>query len=517
MILHPALRYLILTRWKNRVGSILGKLRTLPGLLGGLLAVLAIVGLVFGARPGEDMNDAERAAVFFALLAFLMLTGVLSGIGQRGLVFLPADLDYLFPSPVSRRQLLLYHFVPHYLAAAFIGVIYLLVLGGRFMPNPTWFLIGFVLCQITNAHLGALAAELSMLVTDAVYARLRPFSTLITVGFVGAAMLLLIGGIAGLGDVLEHLDTLLGTPAARIVFFPAVKAVELSVQPDLAARLVALASLLACVAGSFLLVVLLRVDFVESSFAATKRTWKKFEQVRRGSYGGKVKRSAGGPRSPWFRGAGAVLWLNLLTMRRQLRAALGGLLVVAVMLAMFSRETRAPSLTGTILVMLAMVPLWMPLPVGFRLPREQLLVLRQLPLAPARLAGALLAVPVLVPFLLQLFAVIVLTVLGRLDVGLAAAALPAYVAAGVTMVAVESFFVLRRPHPNAINLLHTVAQILLQLAALLPGLVAAGVMQSLGASLPVAIFLGALVQAPAAYILARVLGARLQVGSVVGA
>lgn len=517
MILHPALRYLVLTRWKNRVRTFLGKLKTLPGALGGLVIIAAGAGLVMGGRFGQDLSVTERSSVFLAILAFLMLMGVLSGIGQRGLVFLAADLDYLFPAPIARRHVLAYHFVPHYLAAAFMGLLYLFMLGGRFMPNPGLFFVGVLLCQITNAHLSALAAELSMVAADRLYARVRRLSTAVTVLFVGAGMLLVIGGIAGLGNVLQHLDTALGTPIARIVFWPAVQAVELSVQPELGARLAALAGLSACAAGTFLLVALLRVDFVESSFNATKKAWKKVDQMRRGAYGGRVKRSARGPSGNRYRGAGAVLWLNVLTMRRQLRAIIGGLLVVLVMLAMFSRESRGPSLANTILIMLAMVPLWMPLPVGFRLPREQLLALRELPFAPARLAAALLVVPVLVPFLLQLFAVSVLAALGRLDAGLAAAALPVYVVVGGTMVAVESFFVLRRPHPNTINLLHSVAQIMLQLAALLPGLITAGLGLGLSASLPTALLLGAVAQAGVLYALARFIGGRLQTGAVAGA
>ncbi len=456
----------------------------------------------------------ERIGVFVSILAFLMVMGVLSGIGQRGLVFLAADLDFLFPAPIARRHLLVYHFMPHYLAAAFMGLLYLLVLGGRFMPHPLLFLLGVTLCQMTNAHLSALAAELSMALADRLYRRLRHVTTALVVLLTLAGMLVVIGGISGTGNVTSLLREGLESPVAQVIFFPAVQAVKLGAHPHEPARWAAFGSLALCALGSFSLVLALRVDFVEASFGATKKAWKKVDDMRRGVSKTNVKRSSAGPRGTFFQGAGAVLWLNALTMRRQLRTILGGLLVVMVMLAVFSGQRGDSGLAATLLFVLVMVPLWMPLPVGFRLPREQLLELRQLPLAPGRLAAALLAVPVLVPFLLQALATLILIVIGDLDVALALAVLPAFAAVGATMVAIESFFVLRRPHPNSINLLHSVAQLLLQLVALAPALISAAGLKLMDVPLPLIVLVAALVQAAVSYALLRVLGRRLQTGDV---
>jgi hypothetical protein len=152
--------------------------------------------------------------------------------------------------------------------------------------------------------------------------------------------------------------------------------------------------------------------------------------------------------------------------------------------------------------------------VGFRLPREQLLALRALPLAPDARATALLAVPVLAVLLLQTLAVLALALSAGLHPGLAAAALVAFAATNTTVTAVESWFVLKRPHPNSINLAHSVAQVLLQVAALLPGLLVLVLLSALTGARPAALLLGALTQGLAAWALARRLGRRLQVGEV---
>jgi len=121
---------------------------------------------------------------------------------------------------------------------------------------------------------------------------------------------------------------------------------------------------------------------------------------------------------------------------------------------------------------------------------------------------------VLVPLLLQVCAVSILVATGRLDPALGLALVPAYAVVGATVVAVESVFVLRRPHPNAINLLHSVVQVLLQLAALLPGLVPAALLGAVGAPLPLAVLASALAQSGAVHTLGRYLGRRLQIGDV---
>jgi len=519
MILHPALRYLLRTRWKNRLLTWVRKLKTVGGLAGAALILAAMAGVLLGGSFGEHLTTAERISVFVSILAFVMVMGILGGIGQRGLLFRPADLDFLFPAPIARRHLLVYHFVPHYLAGLFMGVVYLLALGGRLLAHPALFLLGVTLCQITSAHLSALAAELSMLVADHVYGRVRRvvmgLVLLLTIG----GLLLVVGGISGVGDITTHLREALDSRAAHVVLFPVVMAVHLGAHPDAAARWFAFFSLVGCALGSFLLVLALRVDIVEASFRASQKAWKRVAQRRQGLHETRVSRSATPSSSGIFRGAGAVFWMNVLTLRRQMRSLLGGLLMVMVMLAVMQGSARGGGRGGgsaeTVLMVLAMLPLWMPLPLGFRLPREQLLSLRMLPLAPERLATALIAMPVLVPFALQALATLILAATGSLSPAFAIAMLPAFLAGDVTIVAIESGFVLRRPTPNAVNLLHSMGQILLQLVAVLPALIVAGVLHEFGANLGLALPVASVVQFVVAYVILRHVGVVLQQGHVV--
>lgn len=515
-----ALRYLVRTRLRNRVRSWLARLRTTSGLLGLLVLILVVVGVFVGVGWGRGLPGEEREAVFVTMLGFLLVTGVLSGLGQRGLVFSPADLDFLFPAPIGRPQLIAYHFVPHYIGAAFMAAMFVLVLGGRFLPHPALFLLGVFLCQATTSHLSAAAAELSMKLADNVFRRMRVVVIVLVVAMMLTAMFLLVAGLGGWGDVPARLREGLSSDLLRVLLFPARQAVTLGAHPDLGGVLAALGSLLACAALSFGLVLLVPVDVVTGSFESSRRAHARVEQWRRGMRPARAGRSVRPPRSALLHGAGAVLWLNWMTLKRQLRATLGGLFVVLVIFVVVGARgagRHEATLGKTLLSLLAMIPLWMPLPIGFRLPREQLAELRALPLRPLRLAAALLVVPVLAPFVLQTAGVGVLTAAGRLAPATALAALPLLFVSGSTLLTVEAMFVLRRPHPNAVNLLLSMAQLLVQLLALLPGLFVVIAVQVASGSTAPALLAATLCQAAVSGLLLASLGRQFQERDLEGA
>lgn len=509
-MLHASLRYLLITRWRNRLRGWLRHLRTWKGALVGLVLATSLTGIVVGGGLGSNMPGSQRAASFAVLLSLMMVMQILTGLGQRGLVFAPADLDFLFPAPLPRRQLLLYQFVTHYVGAAFVGVLFTLFFGGARVPSPALLMVGITLAQIVNAHLYAAAAELSMSIADRAYALLRKLTVVPAIVLSVAALALLVGGLTGLGDVPARLEQATEAPWMRVVFFPAFQAVALGQATGPAEALLPLAGLLACVLGSFGLVLALRVDFVESSFVTSRRVFRARQRMRRGVSDAAVRRSTAGPRSRLFRGAGAVVWLNALTLRRQLRATLGGVVIVLVMLAVLGGRDAARGSGETLLIFLAMIPFWMALPIGFRVPREQLTTLRLLPLPPRRLAAALVAVPVLVPSVLQAAVAITLVALGRVSPSLLLPALVAYVAANATIFAIEGAFALRREQPNAVNVAQAVAQVFLQMLALLPGLVVGATVAVLSRVPAVGVFAGGLAQLVVAGAAITALGKRLE-------
>jgi hypothetical protein len=509
VILHPALRYVLVTRWRNRARAWLRTLKTGKGLLIALVFSLAGVGLLTGGGLGTRLPVEQREASLVALLGFMLLMQVLSGIGQRGLVFSPADLDQLFPAPFRRRDLLLYHFLTHYVLALLVAFFFALFFGGTSMPSFAGLVLGIALYQMLCAHVQAAAAEVSMILSDRVHERVSRLSRVPIALVSVAGILLVVGVITGMGDLPAYLDRALQSPALQVLLYPAEQAVALGARAGVWARLPALAGLAGCVVASFALVCALPVDLLEASFLSSRKVSRARRDMKRGVISTERGRTVSStPRSGWYRGAGSVLWLNVLTLRRQLRALIGGAIMVSVMLLVLGRRESAEE--GLPLFLLAMIPLWVTLPIGFRLPREQLVTIQLLPIPSFRLAAGLIALPVLVPLGLQSIALASLLLLGHVEPALLVPALVAYASVNLSAIAVEGVFVLKRAQPNSVNMVHAIAQVFCQFLALLPGLLTLGVGFGLARSMPVAILAGALVQIGVGLWLVRFLGRRLR-------
>lgn len=506
-MIHPALRFVIATRYRNRVRSIVRRLKTPVGLLAGIVIGSMVALMIWGSGAGPQASLPEKKAMLASFLAFLFILGVLGGIGQRGLLFSKADLDLVFPGPFKRSELLAYHFIPHHVAGAMIALVYVLLLGGRTMPSPTSTFLGFVLCQMTTTHLTAFAAELSMLVADKVYAKLKRTSIALAILVSVVGLLAVIMTVGEAADVGHTLRVAWDQPWMSVVFYPAVAAGEMAASRSLGDVLVPFLSLVGLAAGSFWLVARLKVDFLENSYVATTAFRSRMDKAKHGLHDTKVKTSARGPRSRIFHGAGAVLWLNALIMRRQLRALLGGVIVIGVMLGLFGRQARDAT---TVLTVLTMVPLWMALPVGFRIPREQLLTVRQLPLHPMALVGALLAVPTLVPFGLQLIGCAGLAATGAVEVPTALAALPGFLVVGLTLTSVEALFLLQQAEPNHLNFLQTMLRFMTQMIAIGPGLTTLAVAAYLTRDQATSVLVATVVQGLTAVVLLALLGWRFE-------
>src|SRR5436189_3429571 len=98
-----------------------------PTTLIGFLAVACLVGFCIHFRHHEVMGHlVERRAL--AGGALIMLCGSLfRGFLQRGLVFEPADIEFLFTSPFTRHQIVAYRLASSYCFALVQSAVFLSV------------------------------------------------------------------------------------------------------------------------------------------------------------------------------------------------------------------------------------------------------------------------------------------------------------------------------------------------------------------------------------------------------
>lgn len=392
----------------------LGQPKRLIGVLL-LAAVFALV--VFGQRLGAERDGSYTAGAATAVGGFLGVMLVLSlfaGILQRGPAFLPADIDWLFPAPFQRAELVLYRILSLYPMTALSSLFLLLFFAPRF-ESPWLGCLGVVLCQWINVNLQTAASLFAAAFRIDVYRKLHKLAQVL-------AWLILLGGLgAGIAAIAAE-D---GAGARVRAFFssehlkwvyPAWAAGRLSVASDLAEGWRDLLGLAAALFASLALALGLHVRFFEASLDASARLARTMSQARRGVVGRSLgasdrARRVDLPRLPLFTGAGAIFWRNLTCVARTLPALLVSLLVtallVAVTLGMASRavggdggESAAHS-TALTIVLLLPVLVERHLAYDFRRDGESIAELKLLPVAPFLVALAEVATPICLAVLLQ--------------------------------------------------------------------------------------------------------------------
>ncbi|HEX8243112.1 MAG TPA: putative ABC exporter domain-containing protein, partial [Longimicrobium sp.] len=112
--MNPGLRLLALRLARGRVRRIARRMRTVRGALGvgGVaLFLLLFTGLQVWRAVDPEMRDSSPSPESLRTLvpALVTVLTIIAAVSERGLYFTPAEIGFLFPAPVGRRELLLYN------------------------------------------------------------------------------------------------------------------------------------------------------------------------------------------------------------------------------------------------------------------------------------------------------------------------------------------------------------------------------------------------------------------------
>ncbi len=401
------LRYLLrsLRTWKGALLALVGFAVFVPWL----------VMLVFAPRQGSGWGGLDLREAGPALLLFYCFMNVVFASGERAIYFPPAEVNFLFPGPFDRRELLLYKIA----STLLVSLPTALFMCFAMRSSWTWFGAAFsgMLLIVLFMHLFGMTLNLLAASAGArLYTRGRRTVAALAI-VLGLAVLLSVGGSPSEWQAKELLGRLLAAPAWKIVsrplrsFFDAVAAERL--WPDLA-QAVALGSMV----NLALLGVIFVLDarYLEASASASARIYSRIQRLRRGGMGageglrrgGKVRSSL--PMPPWLGGVGPIVWRQLTTAARGADRLLLLIVIVgvAVIAPMIASLRDNPDNSENILFVFAFVALWLTvfmtslLPFDFRGDIDRLAFLKTLPLPPWRLAIGQILTPVLLMTLLQL-------------------------------------------------------------------------------------------------------------------
>jgi hypothetical protein len=394
-------------RMRGSLRAIVGKLKTVRGAALALFTLL-VFGMMFGPnlvmalvhRPQPAMTpvaDGFREFISAGLFLYCLLT-IGTSQGERVIYFSPAEIDFLFPGPFSRRQLLLYRILGSLNGAVFIALIMPMAftLHVRCWPAAV---VGFFLAWLLLHSLTMCVQLVAETVSERAFTRTR---RLLLWGFLAIGALAI--GLAarqGIGEHwLENLKQIRHMPVVVVLLAPfEVYARVITAErlfPD-ALGWAALGTIL--VIGLYALAIRLDANYLETAV----RVSQKVQQRRRrasteGVFAYQAKRPVAStrlPHLPWLGGIGPLVWRQVV---QSFRGHRGVFLLVAFILLPMVISTLIGSVGSTdlfkrlpqIVIGAAayMTLIWSAQsPLGFRSDYERMDLLKSLPIRPLAMAG----------------------------------------------------------------------------------------------------------------------------------
>jgi ABC-2 type transport system permease protein len=301
-------------------------------------------------RPGMTGRSAHRASITHAVMSYggqplfaavlmglgvlVLVAGWLFGGDEGGIAFSEAEIQFLFPAPFSRRQLIHYKLVRSLVLGLLTAGILTLSVGRGLAAGSALFVLGAWL-GVTTLSLHLVAASLTRLrlLEQGVRGSVRRALAL-------AVPLALVGSVAGglarvpdrwptryaeLGPYLEHL---LATPPlswATVLLGPAM---HVALAPTFAELIRWLPAALAMLGLHYAWALSTGASFEQTSIAAAERRGKRIDRMRRGQLA--VRGSARPPFALSARGhpAFAIYWKNLTAAVRLLSVRLALVLLL---------------------------------------------------------------------------------------------------------------------------------------------------------------------------------------------
>ena len=497
----PALLYLSLALLKGKSRQFLRNLRR-PTTAIGFGSLLFVFGILFHFRHETFFAELMRPVIFLGAVLVMLCGSLFKGFLQRGLVFELADIEFVFTSPFTRQQIVLYRLLPSYLYAVLQSAAFFALFASH-LKHPWLVSLELLSLQICCFHIAAGAAIFAGSISEDAHHRLK-WMLLLSYFMIAAVYLRYAWD-------LRLVPPFASSPVAQGFFYPAAPLIQLGTVPgleDWATRLAAYQSFgtfsfvepLACLLLfafaallSLTLVFRLKADLFESSLVTTAAAAERRARLRQNQalhFSPDVTtRSFPLPRLSFCHGMGALVWKNLVTALRSKRqlalAAFFALIYTGFLVALrciLQREMREggglpqselhdfDKGLGAMLVLLAFF-LQRAFPFDFRSDGRHLVQFRTLPLSPLAVVLAELSVPTFLCLLFQAVGVIILSVLSKFDFLFSLLVILAFPAVTIALNAVWNLHYLLAATKHAGNRTETVSPVALLLVVALSFLI----------------------------------------------
>ncbi|MEW6746909.1 MAG: putative ABC exporter domain-containing protein, partial [Planctomycetota bacterium] len=417
--MNAGLLYLLRTTPRGRLRRLARRLRGLKGFLV-ILGATLLFALILGPqvfvytlqRDPERLQDIASSIRRWGPPASLFLV-LLVGVSRGALYFRPAEIQFLFSAPVSRRELLLYNVVSK-LRVQLLSALWL----GCFMLQHTmlWY-AAFVAAFLFLAfvQLTAQASGLLLATIDQALAK-----SLKRLGLV--ALALVSGGVLVAATTLTPRGTSFMDMARAVVEHPAVRTVSFVTRPfvevfvaDSPANLAVWSAMAIGIVGVEVLLLLgFDAAYTEGALVQARTIQRMLRRLRSGggalAASGPAKLRFSIPPFPQLGGAGPLAWRQCQELSRNISGVLRVGLFMFLWILVFM---IAPAMAGTepkeshhakavmpLMMIIFFAPMMtMHLAFDFRRDLDRMVLLKSLPVSPFALCcGQLVAMTLLMAF-----------------------------------------------------------------------------------------------------------------------
>ena len=425
--MHTALWKLYRLRARGSIRSMVGKVKSVRGaamtvftlLVLGMMLVPNLVMMTGKLGRAEIMGrsaDSFHEIIPVVMLLYVVLS-IVTSLGERAIYFSPSDIDFLFPAPFSRRQILLYKILGSITATIFLALLFStsMVVYIRSWPAAV---VGAFLALLMINSLTMCAQLIAQNVTERAFTRSR---RLLLGGLIAVAAVAL-SQAASRGLNRDWQETLLQARhslVAEILLAPFTVFANIITAQRIIPDVIGWAALGAIlVLGTYAIAIWLDANYLETAVRVSQQMQERKRRfMSDGIFAHQSKqtvRSSRLPQPPWLGGVGPVVWRQVIQIFRGSRRALVWAAVIVVAMGVpfafgVRRHNELPTvLPHMIIGVVAYVTFLFSAqaPLGFRGDYERMDLLKSLPMGPLAMAcGQTLALTmILTPLQWLLFA-----------------------------------------------------------------------------------------------------------------
>jgi hypothetical protein len=333
------------------------------------------------------------------LLASCLLTVITSG-GEKAIAFSPAEVDFLFPGPFTRRQLLAFKIGKSLGGIAFSSLLLSVVLLRHARAWPAaW--AGLALAMLFLQMFGVAITLVAQSIGERAYTRGRKVVLGLVIVLALAWVLPRMSAGGGRPGFLEMAKSLRASRVGHVLLAPLEAFGRLFVADRLWPDAFVYGGIALGIDVLLVFVVFyLDADYLEAAAARSQVLYDRLQRVRRGgglaAIGAPAKGRWAMPRLPYWAGAGPVVWRQGTTALRNSKGLLMVLLILAIAVGpLVLSANRDGNLSGSVVGAMA----WMTLIVGswirfdFRGDLDQMDHLKSLPASGWAISAGQLVTP----------------------------------------------------------------------------------------------------------------------------